>query len=199
MIYFGDRTSHAVYIIGDTHDRALNPCNHIRNHSPDGFHWGYEGSGPAQLALAILVSEYGPDLEKHPVKYQDFKRAVIAKFSQDKSFHLHSEQIQDWLRYYRMGQVTALFKLPPAAFVIAPDTGAIVVVKRGEDGYYPLLRNVDLTLDALNAEVGVTLAQREAMLAGSMFGWHVPAADPDRYTIDGELIIPTKGASNESV
>ncbi|GAJ01677.1 unnamed protein product, partial [marine sediment metagenome] len=24
----------------------------VWNHSPDGFSWGYEGSGPAQLALA---------------------------------------------------------------------------------------------------------------------------------------------------
>lgn len=30
---------------------ALNVCNH----SPDGFNWGYMGSGPAQLALALAV------------------------------------------------------------------------------------------------------------------------------------------------
>lgn len=27
----------------------------IYNHSPDGFNWGYGGSGPAQLALAVLL------------------------------------------------------------------------------------------------------------------------------------------------
>lgn len=27
----------------------------VWNHSPDGFAWGYGGSGPAQLALAILL------------------------------------------------------------------------------------------------------------------------------------------------
>ena len=27
----------------------------VYNHSPDGFNWGYGGSGPAQLALAILL------------------------------------------------------------------------------------------------------------------------------------------------
>lgn len=27
----------------------------FRNHSPDGFEWSYGGSGPAQLALAILL------------------------------------------------------------------------------------------------------------------------------------------------
>lgn len=30
------------------------------NHSPDGFEWGYGGSGPAQLALAILADFLGP-------------------------------------------------------------------------------------------------------------------------------------------
>lgn len=27
----------------------------VRNHSPTGFNWGYGGSGPAQLALAICL------------------------------------------------------------------------------------------------------------------------------------------------
>jgi hypothetical protein len=31
------------------------PSQKLRNHSPDGFAWGYPGSGPAQLALAILL------------------------------------------------------------------------------------------------------------------------------------------------
>lgn len=32
----------------------------IRSHSPTGFEWGYGGSGPAQLALAILADHFGP-------------------------------------------------------------------------------------------------------------------------------------------
>ena len=31
----------------------------LRNHSPAGFAWGYAGSGPAQLALAILLDATG--------------------------------------------------------------------------------------------------------------------------------------------
>ena len=31
------------------------PSQAVRNHSPTGFAWGYGGSGPAQLALAILI------------------------------------------------------------------------------------------------------------------------------------------------
>jgi len=32
------------------------PSQALHNHSPDGFAWGYQGSGPAQLALAILLA-----------------------------------------------------------------------------------------------------------------------------------------------
>jgi len=56
----------------------------IRNHSPDGFAWGYGGSGPAQLALAILLELFPQDVaEAH---YQDFKFQVIAALPQT-SFH----------------------------------------------------------------------------------------------------------------
>ncbi len=32
---------------------------------------------------------------------------------------------------------------------------------------------------------GITPAQQEAMLVGSMFGWDVPGADPDHYDKEG--------------
>jgi len=48
------------------------------NHSPDGFSWGYGGSGPAQLSLAILLqfmpAEFACEF------YQDFKWNVVAKW-----------------------------------------------------------------------------------------------------------------------
>ena len=49
----------------------------LRNYSPDGFAWGYAGSGPAQLALAILQSLYGSEFAMQ--YYQNFKDSVIAK------------------------------------------------------------------------------------------------------------------------
>ena len=33
----------------------LEPSLEIADHSPDGFNWGYDGSGSAQLALGILI------------------------------------------------------------------------------------------------------------------------------------------------
>ena len=50
----------------------------IRNHSPDGFNWGYGGSGPAQLALAICLELFGS-----PDRYQDFKWNYIANLPRE--------------------------------------------------------------------------------------------------------------------
>jgi len=47
------------------------------NHSPTGFEFGYGGSGPAQLALAILADCCGDELAV--TYHQPFKWAVIAR------------------------------------------------------------------------------------------------------------------------
>ncbi len=52
----------------------------IHNHSPDGFMWGYGGSGPAQLALAILLLYTDRDVAIK--NYQIFKHEVIASLPQ---------------------------------------------------------------------------------------------------------------------
>jgi hypothetical protein len=50
----------------------------LRNHSPTGFSWGYEGSGPAQLSLAVLADALRDD-ELAQTHYQNFKRNVISR------------------------------------------------------------------------------------------------------------------------
>ena len=54
---------------------------HQEKHSPDGFEWGYAGSGPADLARSILWDFLGqaPD----DATYQDFKREIIAHQQSD--------------------------------------------------------------------------------------------------------------------
>ena len=49
------------------------------NHSPDGFSWGYVGSGPSQLSLAILLEFMPSDLALK--YYQRFKWNVVAKLA----------------------------------------------------------------------------------------------------------------------
>lgn len=62
----------------------------------------------------------------------------------------------------------------------------VIAVRRGEAGYWPI--HTTFTADELNQDIGVTPAIREAMYAGSMFGWDKPAADPANYDADGNLL-----------
>ena len=73
--------------------RPLDPRLDLSNHSPTGFEWGYGGSGPAQLALAILADALRNDrlaLKLH----QRFKWAVIAKLDRDERWSLHGDEVR---------------------------------------------------------------------------------------------------------
>ena len=74
----------------------LNPRRDLHNHSPDGFNWGYGGSGPAQLALAILADHLGND-ELALANYQAFKFAVIAGLENDE-WTLTGDAVSDALQ-----------------------------------------------------------------------------------------------------
>ena len=58
------------------------PGQQLHNHSPSGFEWGYGGSGPAQLALAMLLDFTGNE-EVALNNYQAFKSQFIASLSQE--------------------------------------------------------------------------------------------------------------------
>ncbi len=54
---------------------ALDPRFDLRKHSPDGFEWGYGGSGPAQLSLALCAEVLQDDAQALAI-YQQFKATV---------------------------------------------------------------------------------------------------------------------------
>lgn len=72
------------------------PSLRLRNHSPDGFAWGYRGSGPAQLALALLLAEVGRD--KALLYYQRFKDDVVAHWSLDEPWACGSDLMHGWVK-----------------------------------------------------------------------------------------------------
>jgi len=85
-----------VWVIDGSGERKpLNPCRELRNHSPTGFEWGYGGSGPAQLALAILAEHLG-DERAALSRYQRFKWACIAQI-RSAAWSLSSEEIDNCL------------------------------------------------------------------------------------------------------
>ena len=75
--------------------KPLNPRRALPNHSPTGFEWGYGGSGPAQLALAILAEHLGEDHAALRL-YQDFKWVCIVQI-RDANWSLSSEEIDNCL------------------------------------------------------------------------------------------------------
>ena len=92
-VYEGRREGSAADVTRD--GRPLNPRLDLWNHRPTGFEWGYQGSGPAQLALALLADHLGDDVQAVAL-HQDFKSALVAKLPR-RGWTLTSRQIQEAL------------------------------------------------------------------------------------------------------
>lgn len=81
---------------------------HHPKHSPDGFNWGYGGSGPSELARCILIDHCGlreeaavvhPDwntLAEVESSYQEFKAEMIVPMEGD-TWEITTEEIMTWL------------------------------------------------------------------------------------------------------
>jgi hypothetical protein len=114
--YFGTRTHMGPVVLIHYRNRrfdgklgkfsVLSPITSlaVHRHSPTGFEWGYEGSGPAQLALAILL-DVGMDVRRAQSLYQDFKRDVVSHFKRD-SFTIKDVEVREWIRKHEDVQMT---------------------------------------------------------------------------------------------
>ena len=82
--YFGVREHGAARVVrfrpgqDPSAGAALNPRLDLRAHSPTGFDWGYAGSGPSQLALALLADFLGDDAGALKL-YQLFKSELVGR------------------------------------------------------------------------------------------------------------------------
>ncbi len=82
--YNPENHERTVYVNGD----LLNPVTSllVRKHSPDGFNWGYGGSGPSQLALAICLHLLP---KKDALRaYMKFKERYLVNLEQSAGFEL---------------------------------------------------------------------------------------------------------------
>lgn len=61
--------------------------------SPSGFEWGYGGSGPAQLAIAILAHAYDDAVAGD--LYQRFKREVVSELPEE-VWTLTKQDLETW-------------------------------------------------------------------------------------------------------
>lgn len=94
---------------GAIESRALPPRFDLFNHSPTGFECGYYGSGPAQLALAILADALSGvegqsvaniaclrSVDEVAVRlHQDYKADVVARLAAP--FDIVEEEVLAWI------------------------------------------------------------------------------------------------------
>ncbi len=119
--YTGTRSSNGVVVEvvmnhkGKVHKRKL---KHVAYHSPAGLEWGYHGSGPADLALSVLVNYFNEHSPKEGwmvrkrfdhwaehsqawKHHQSFKRYFVAYFDYQR-WELTDTQIEKWLDERRL-------------------------------------------------------------------------------------------------
>ncbi|MDD4414854.1 MAG: hypothetical protein PHR14_10000 [Oscillospiraceae bacterium] len=88
--------------------------------------------------------------------------------------------------------------LPEVCHSTLPSSGELIVIKFGESGYFRSEFSTDdaeqnrMFADDRNKKQGITKAQEAAMLAGSLYGWFTPAANPKNYNRQGHPVKPTQ-------
>lgn|SRR5579885_1943873 len=93
MIIYSGSLKRGVVRFDGRDRRPLDPRTDIINHSPTGFAWGYSGSGPAQLALAILVDALGDERWAERL-HHEFKRRVVANWPPDADWTITSDEVR---------------------------------------------------------------------------------------------------------
>lgn len=87
--YAGEATGYVVARHRGTVD-ALNPRHDLAQHSLTGFSWGYGGSGPLQLSLAICADLLGDDA-RALATYKRFCEIEVSQWEKCKAFVLNAE------------------------------------------------------------------------------------------------------------
>lgn len=109
--YTGRRVGSIVVMVLDPETKKgsmlpIKPSQEIHNHSTE-FNWSYGGSGPAQLALALLLHAVGEcPVEERPIAstapqiaqqfYQLFKNDYVSNW--DETWTITQSEIIGWLR-----------------------------------------------------------------------------------------------------
>ncbi|AIZ65626.1 hypothetical protein PK28_18075 (plasmid) [Hymenobacter sp. DG25B] len=95
-VYLPYRTGDDIILKREGDRLTVNVPRVFTRHSPDGYEWGYAGSGPAELALNILLL-FADYATANPL-YQDFKQEFIADLPRTNGTStISATLIQAWL------------------------------------------------------------------------------------------------------
>ena len=94
--------------------------------------------------------------------------------------------------------------LPEMCYAVHVETGEVIIVKKPETGFYKTdiktsgREESEKLVEEANKNLGVTKAQAEAMYCGSLFGFHVPGADPKQYDSMGNILKSARTERDEA-
>lgn len=94
--YIGHKTKfgNKVLVYQKKKYKVLNPHRDIHWHSHE-LTWGYMGSGPSQLSLALCVNALGKEIGSDPMVYRQLMEDLISKINADK-WYLKEIEIRKW-------------------------------------------------------------------------------------------------------
>lgn len=130
-------------------------------------------------------------------RHNQDKHGMEWQYARDDAIKDIIEKHRDFLIASSSGQLCPEVQvhdgLPEMCYSVLESSGELIVIERGKPGYLRTPKSSDFTYenyimaDFYNDKLGVTKAQESAMFAGSLFGWHVPAANPEMYDASGKL------------
>ena len=163
LTYFMDKASHGIRFI-----------------TPD-----YEEKFRISDGDKVLVTSKSGESHAYVARYVDDCHVEIG----DNLYHIC--EFAERMEYRGATVIPLRSSLPDRCYVYVPTENKVGIVYKGESGYYQCGYTVadaeqgERLRDKLNQSICVTKAQAQAMMAGSMFGWAVPAADPAHYDAHG--------------
>ncbi len=92
---------------GEPTELSPGPSQRLYNHSLDGFQWGYGGSGPAQLALALLL-DATTNPETALANYQTFKWEKVSGWGAEWS--ITRSEILLWVEQQKKAALEAMLR-----------------------------------------------------------------------------------------
>ena len=139
---------------------------------------------------SIIVTDRAGKTESYPCRYIDDYHLEVGR----NLFH-----ICEFAELMEQSGCTYAPKeppLPPMCYSILPSTGEVIQIDRWQKGYTATRFNDgnraenEAIKDKFNEKLGVSKAQEQAMLAGSMIRWDSIAAKPKSYDENGKAIKP---------